>query len=74
MEFLRDGSIDEAEFPTETPKDIAVINSGGEKGSNPADFAVELDKPEACFDHQKEGTKKGTIGNWLKVIGRHRMH
>ena len=73
MEFLRDESVDEAESQTkETSKDVGIIHSGGEKGSNPGNSAVELDKPEAWSDHQKGGTKKGTIGNWLKVIGRRR--
>ena len=54
MEFLRNGSIDEAEPTTEeTSKDIAIVDSGGEKGSSPADSAVELDKPEAWSEHHQ---------------------
>ena len=77
MEFLRDESVDKAESQTEeTSKDIAIVDSGGEKESIPGDSAVELDKPEAWSDHQQGGTKKGTIGNWLnwlKIIGRLRI-
>ena len=76
MEFLRDESIDEAESQTkETWKDVSIIDSGGKKGSNPGDSAVELDKPEAWSDHHQEGTRKRTMGswlNWLKVVGRSR--
>ena len=74
MEFLRDESIDEAEPTTEeTSKDIAIVDSGEEKGPNPVDSSVELDKPEAWSDQHQGGTKKGIIGNWLEVIGRLRI-
>ena len=74
MEFLRDESIDEAEPTTEeTSKDIAIVDSGEEKGPNPVDSSVELDKPEAWADQHQGGTKKGIIGNWLEVIGRLRI-
>ena len=45
MEFLRDGSIDEDESPSEIPKDV-VSNSGEEK----IDSAVKLETPEAWPD------------------------
>ena len=73
MEFLRDGSIDGVES-LETLKDIAVIDSGEETGSNPGDFTIELETPEAWSDHQG-GIKKGTNERWLnrfKVIGKHK--
>ena len=62
MEFLRDGSIDEAESPRENSNDIAIINSGRERGSSPVDVAAAFDiafdfsnefkTPEAWPDHQ----------------------
>ena len=84
MEFLRDGSIDEAESPRENSNDIAIIDSGRERGSSPADVAFafdfafdlsnEFETPEAWSDHQ-EKVKTGTNGrwlDWLKVIGKQR--
>ena len=85
MEFLRDGSIDKAESARETPKDIAIIDSGGERGSNPVDatsafdiafdLSNEFETPKACRDHQGK-VKNGTYGkwlDWLKVIGKQRV-
>ena len=70
MEYLRDGSIDEAAPQKETSEAIAIIDSGEEKELNPGDAAVELQTPEAWSDLDE--IKKGTGGkllNWLKVIG-----
>ena len=70
MEFLREEDTESAE----TSKDIAVIDSGGKKGSNPGDSAVELEKSEAWPDHHSRAKKetRGKRLNWLKVIGKHR--
>ena len=68
MEYLRDGSIDEAAPQKETSKAIAIIESAEEKES-----AVELQAPEAWPD-QKDEAEEGTSEkwlNWLKVIGNH---
>ena len=69
MEYLRDGSIDEAAPQKETSEAIAVIDSGEEKES-----AIELQTPEAWPD-QKDEVEKQTSEkwlNWLKVIGNHK--
>ena len=62
MEFLRDGSIDEDESPSEMPKDV-VSNSGEEQ----ADSAVEFETPEAWPDQQGRN-KKEFNDRWLKWI------
>ena len=62
MEFLRDGSIDEDESPSETPGDV-VSNTGEEN----ADSAVELETPEAWPDQQGR-KKKESNDRWLKWI------
>ena len=73
MEFLRDGSIVEAEaesLTTETSKDISIIDSGVDEGST-----FEIDTPEAQPNHQEEEIKKETSViwlNWLKFIGNKR--